>query len=367
VIGPPVGAALLIPPGGDLWSEAGRFAALAAFSVLVLPGVMGARLKWVERPFGLDVLLRFHRGRGLPEEEHHFTISSPPEERGEVASTIQAAGDFTETLGRTRPGDPVSVHGVFGRFSHRLRPGERDLVFVAGGIGITPLMAMLRSVRAAGEDRRVRLLSAKRDESAIVLREELAEIERAEAPRLEVVHVLEKPPGSREGETGLVDRDLLHRTAGTAADAWYVCGPIPMRKGAVGAPREMGVPDRRIRIEIFSLVDRRRGRMRTKLLSRATALVTAVVVLAVAGPPGGARLFREKGCVQCHHPDRRAEKTGPGLLGLLSRETLPASGRPATRENVRRQLLDPLSGMPSCEGRLTGEEIESLLRYLESL
>ena len=84
--------------------------------------------------------ITLYRGDELPREEHHFTISTPPTRPG-LGSTIKESGDFTSTIGRTREGDLAEVQGPYGRFSHVLYPHEKDLVFVAGGIGITPLMA----------------------------------------------------------------------------------------------------------------------------------------------------------------------------------------------------------------------------------
>ena len=102
------------------------------------------------------------RGRGLPVEEHHFTISSSPTEPAFHASTIKASGDFTATIGQTRVGDPAMIHAPFGRFSYVLKPQAQDLVFIAAGIGITPLMSNLRHLRDTQADRRVFLLYARR-------------------------------------------------------------------------------------------------------------------------------------------------------------------------------------------------------------
>jgi predicted ferric reductase len=68
----------------------------------------------------------FYRNRGLPVEEHHWTVSSSPAEKGYVSSTIKALGDFTSTIGETRAGDRAAVHGAFGRFSYVLHPEEID-------------------------------------------------------------------------------------------------------------------------------------------------------------------------------------------------------------------------------------------------
>jgi predicted ferric reductase len=102
--------------------------------------------------------LTFYRKAGLPVEEHHWTISSSPAQKDYVSSTIKALGDFTSTVGLTEKGDRVSVHGPFGRFSYMFHPEEKDLVFIAGGIGITPSMSMLRHMKDTRDRRAVLLL-----------------------------------------------------------------------------------------------------------------------------------------------------------------------------------------------------------------
>jgi mono/diheme cytochrome c family protein len=75
----------------------------------------------------------------------------------------------------------------------------------------------------------------------------------------------------------------------------------------------------------------------------------------------------DRHCVLCHYADRLESKLGPGLKGLLRGETFPASGQPATLENVRRQLLEPTGGMPSFKTTLSEEDLEALLAYLDTL
>ena len=200
--------------------------------------------------------ITFHRGRGLPVEEHHWTISSSPAQGAEVASTIKELGDFTATIGQTRPGDTATVHGPFGRFSYLSRPQEKDLVFVAGGIGITPLMSMLRHMRDTAADHTVLLIYANRSEGEIVFRQEIDRIAAGEHPRLSVVHLLGKPGEGWSGETGRLDREKLERYCqGRVQDrTFYLCGPPPMIAAAIGMLKDLGVPDERIETEVFSFL-----------------------------------------------------------------------------------------------------------------
>ncbi|MGB2981384.1 MAG: cytochrome c [Candidatus Zixiibacteriota bacterium] len=80
----------------------------------------------------------------------------------------------------------------------------------------------------------------------------------------------------------------------------------------------------------------------------------------------GQALF-DKQCSFCHFADRTDSKMGPSLKGVLKGETLPASGRPATPENVTRQLLNPYKNMPSFKTTLSEQQIEYLVAYLKTL
>lgn len=201
--------------------------------------------------------ITFYRGRNLPVEEHHWTISSSPSKKEFVSSTIKALGDFTSTVGETRVGDKAAVHGAFGHFSYLFYPGERDLVFIAGGIGITPLMSMIRHMQDMRDDRNVLLFYANQREDQIVFRDELLKIGNGGYPRLHVVHVVSKPDKGWAGETGYVSQDKIIKYCGTdlGGKSFYLCGPPGMIMAVGSALTEMGVSGERIRTEIFSFLD----------------------------------------------------------------------------------------------------------------
>ncbi|WP_374439667.1 ferredoxin reductase family protein [Pseudomonas panipatensis] len=85
------------------------------------------------------------------EGQHPFSISSADQGNGEVRFSIKALGDYTQRLqDGLRVGDPVTVEGPYGCFDFR-RGGERQ-VWIAGGIGITPFLAWLESLRGNPRD-----------------------------------------------------------------------------------------------------------------------------------------------------------------------------------------------------------------------
>lgn len=205
--------------------------------------------------------ITFLRGRGLPTEEHHWTIASSPTEKEYLSTTIKELGDFTSTIKETRPDDQAVIHGPFGRFSYLLHPEEKRFVFIAGGIGITPLMSMLRHMHNQKEKRPVTLIYGNQDRESIVFHNELAEIEQSSHPELEVAHVLQKPPPDWSGESGLIDQSIIEKYLDRqepervgSYTGYYVVGPAPMIESVIDYLRALGITDDRIHIEIFSIL-----------------------------------------------------------------------------------------------------------------
>jgi mono/diheme cytochrome c family protein len=79
----------------------------------------------------------------------------------------------------------------------------------------------------------------------------------------------------------------------------------------------------------------------------------------------GASFFNTN-CLSCHYVDTEDKKLGPGLKNLLKKEILPHSGRTATVENVKQQLIRPALVMPSFT-KLTDQEMADLIAYLKTL
>jgi predicted ferric reductase len=206
------------------------------------------------RPGQFQFIVLRRKAAGLPVEEHHFTLASSPA-APELQMTIKSVGDFTATIGQTRPGDKASLEGPFGRFSYTLRPQDRDFVFLAGGIGITPLMSMLRHMRDIRADISVLLFWGNKSEADIIFREELEAMARGERPHLQVVHILSQAEAGWAGEKGFVSADLLGKYIkdGFAEKTYFICGPPVMTDLTLRILRELGVPADKIDYEQFWL------------------------------------------------------------------------------------------------------------------
>lgn len=194
------------------------------------------------------------RDRNLPEEEHHFTISSSPTNREFVSSSIKESGDFTSTIKDTKVGDKALIEAPFGRFSYTFRKKDNNFIFIAGGIGITPLMSMLRHMRDKKSTAPVTLIYANHAEENIVFRNKLDDIVNSGYPKLQVIHVLDHPTSEWTGEKGYVTGDLLDKYIDNYENkAFYICCPPKMRDAMLKTLKDKNVKKSQIRLEIFSL------------------------------------------------------------------------------------------------------------------
>ena len=198
--------------------------------------------------------LRLH-GAGISHEEHPFTIASAPTDDGSISLTIKESGDFTDLISRVRVGDRATVHGPFGKFSYHFYPQEDDLVFVAGGVGITPFMSMLRHMHDRREIRSVLLIYANRRPQDVLFYGELRAMEAGAWPPLKVIHVLSQPTASWHcDETGRLSADrLVELCGGIEGKAFYLCCPGRMTGELVQGLRRHGVRLRQIHTDQFSL------------------------------------------------------------------------------------------------------------------
>jgi predicted ferric reductase len=181
---------------------------------------------------------------------HPFTISSGPDD-SYLRLSAKAVGDFTRRLPQVSVGSNVSVDAPYGVFSYTRVPGE-SLVFIAGGIGITPFLSQLRHLRATGDQSKVRLIWGNKTRADICFEEELKAAQN-ELADFSVVHVLSEDD-AWTGERGFVTREIVEKYVDdTDAAEFFVCGPPIMMKIIVPLLRSLGVPRSRIHFERFAL------------------------------------------------------------------------------------------------------------------
>lgn len=157
-----------------------------------------------------------------------FSFTSSPLQQPGFEMAIKREGVLTERLFRLRVGDSVTIsRPLSSRFS--LATGDRHLVLVAGGTGITPFMSIIRDAVWRTMPTRLTLLFANKTAADIIYRSELMLLE-ARHPALTVVLTLTRAwPEGWMGERGRINGAMLRRhVADVREPRWLLCGPPKM-------------------------------------------------------------------------------------------------------------------------------------------
>jgi len=166
-----------------------------------------------------------------------------------LVHTIRAVGNVTRALCAAKPGDVVGVRGPFGHGWPIEDARDRDVVVIAGGIGLAPLRPILSHVEANREAYgRVTLLYGTRTPEDILFRSELENWRSRFDFDVDVtVDAASRGWGSNVGAvTELVPRARFDADACEA----FICGPEVMMHYAVHSLRDRGVPDESIHLSM---------------------------------------------------------------------------------------------------------------------
>ncbi len=162
-------------------------------------------------------------------------------------------------LHEVKVGDELETTGPQGYFYHEPLIDGSDLVFIAGGSGITPFMSIIRNAlrehrEQAAPDRvtlDIHLLYGSRVPEDVIYGTELTELA-AEHPNFDYTLVISEPPPEYSGVTGFIDAHLLRERIGDpAGKTFYICGPQVMYDFCLAALDELGVPPHKIKRELY--------------------------------------------------------------------------------------------------------------------
>ncbi|WP_207206620.1 2Fe-2S iron-sulfur cluster-binding protein [Methylovirgula ligni] len=213
----------------------------------------------LRHPGGADIPFRFLPGqfltlsldRGAEVLQRCYTIASSPSEPGFCEITVKREGLGSGLLHESlAPGSHLAVSGPLGRFTF---DGENsdEIVFIAGGVGITPLMSKIRYLTGRNWQGRIDLIYSVRTPRDIIFRDELDALQRAH-PALKVHLTVTAPDEGWTGARGRLSEtfiraavpDIAHRTV-------HICGPTAMAAAAQQMLHHLGVEASHIEIEAF--------------------------------------------------------------------------------------------------------------------
>ena len=180
-----------------------------------------------------------------------YSISSAPHTRACVEFSVRRQGLVSGALHDTiRAGSRLTIIRPAGQFVYP-SGDDRPLALVAGGIGITPLISMLRHAVNTDPERRITLLYSARREHDLAFHNELRELAERH-PHVRVAVTLTQPAAPTRLHIGRLDAAFIRRHVSSPADTIFcICGPGPMIDGLLGVLGDLGVPRDQIRFEQF--------------------------------------------------------------------------------------------------------------------
>lgn len=201
-----------------------------------------------------------HRTADGNELRRSYSVCPPPDDPAELRLVVRrlGPGGFADHACRTlAPGDVLEVSRPTGEFALADRPGAHH-VLIAGGSGVTPLLAMAAAALREDPHCRVSMVCADRTSGSVLLADELADLKDAHLDRFFVWHVL-----SRETrEAGLLSgRITPERLPGLLSvlgadpgggERFYLCGPWSLVETVREALADWGADPARVRCEYFT-------------------------------------------------------------------------------------------------------------------
>jgi NAD(P)H-flavin reductase len=182
-----------------------------------------------------------------------YSIASAPEQTSrdgllEFLVQTDVQGDAGVAKSAIAPGTMVALEGPLGSFQFPEHPRERRFLFIAGGIGIAPLRAMLWHALLAERDGHIDLLYSVRSPEEFAYLDELAQL--AAEGRIGFHHTVTR--GAAEGWTGRqgrIDGSLLQSLIRPGETLCFLCGPPALVAGMPQLLKELGVADRQVLLE----------------------------------------------------------------------------------------------------------------------
>ncbi len=173
-------------------------------------------------------------------ESHPFSLSAAPA-NDTMRFTVKDLGDHSRSLISLQPGTRVAIEGPFGTFTKHQSQKSRPILLIGGGVGITPIRALLEELPT---DRDISLIYRTSNEEGLIFLEEITELAKQKRVRL---HVL---PGSRRLYP-LDSAHLLQLVPNVRECEIYICGPTALTEVIRESARALGMPKARVHSEIF--------------------------------------------------------------------------------------------------------------------
>jgi len=183
-----------------------------------------------------------------------FSISSPPNQTGYYDITVRRVENGLVSnflLDTVKTGDIFESSGPSGTFVHNPLIHDKEMVFIAGGSGITPFMSMIREVTDRGLDRKIHLFYGNKDFHDIIFHDELERLS-FDFSNFFYIPVIENASAEFKGVCGLISSQILKNSLKELSDkSFFLCGPKGLYDFCLPSLDSLDVPNRKIKQEVY--------------------------------------------------------------------------------------------------------------------
>lgn len=184
-------------------------------------------------------------------ESHPFSIASSPSSKDHLEFCFRTYGEWTTNLSKRKIGELIGINGPLGKFI--LHEEDENIVFLVGGIGIAPIISMLRFIADQKRKVKIVLIYGSRTPDAIVYKNEIEELI-SQINDFKVIHILSdiEPEESWPGYRGFVTKEILQKEIDFSVNpAFYLSGPPIFVEKMNALLKECSVNTNQIRQETF--------------------------------------------------------------------------------------------------------------------
>jgi len=180
-----------------------------------------------------------------------YSIASSPTNQEYLEFGIKIHGKFTNKIKNLEQGTEVGLQGPFGEFTYDAST-HHDAVMFAGGIGITPLISMIRYVSQEAPDNKILLYYCNQTQDDIAYKNTLDDIA-TNNQNIKIKYSIDKCQNKYwPGDVGLINDSKVKAVIDNFADKHYfLCGPMPFMKAVEDILKKNKVDIKRIKKEVF--------------------------------------------------------------------------------------------------------------------
>lgn len=188
-----------------------------------------------------------------PDETHLFSIASSPNNKEYLELCVKVYGFWTQALVKLKTDDSLFIRAPFGKFVWD--SSLRNVVFLIGGVGIVPIISMLRFIKEKAQTPTLTLIYRNRIEASIAYKEELDDLKR-QLPTFKIVHVLSNPLPSdsynKQIHQHLITPALIKKEVDLSLKpSFFLCGPPDFVKKMKQALKNLSIDQSYIHQELF--------------------------------------------------------------------------------------------------------------------